>query len=135
MAGWRLAVAGTCCCAGEGGACGAAGWRLRGRRLAPGRAARYAPTGLLSRPVFGLPPLPLASPLLPAGAVPRRAAHPGSAGLLNRLASGSPPLPPSCHPCCRPQVQYPDALPTMALDLSNIRVVAAFLSKARGLLC
>lgn len=31
------------------------------------------------------------------------------------------------------QVQYPDALPTMALDLSNIRLAAAFLSKVRHL--
>jgi hypothetical protein len=31
--------------------------------------------------------------------------------------------------CMVPQVQYPDALPTMSLDLSNIRLAAAFLSK------
>lgn len=30
------------------------------------------------------------------------------------------------------QVQYPDALPTMALDLTNIRVMAAFLSKVNA---
>ena len=28
-----------------------------------------------------------------------------------------------------PQIQYPDALPTMALDLTNIRLFAAFLAK------
>lgn len=40
-------------------------------------------------------------------------------------------VPPCLCPCgaAVPQVQYPDALPTMALDLSNIRLAAAFLAK------
>ncbi len=38
-------------------------------------------------------------------------------------------------PCTGLQVQYPDALPTMALDLSNIRLAAAFLSKVRANRC
>lgn len=40
-----------------------------------------------------------------------------------------PPPPPHALRAVVPQVQYPDALPTMALDLSNIRLAAAFLSK------
>jgi ABC1 atypical kinase-like domain len=35
----------------------------------------------------------------------------------------------STPPPCLAQVQYPDALETMKLDLSNIRMAAAFLSK------
>ncbi|KAL4431977.1 hypothetical protein ABPG77_000244 [Micractinium sp. CCAP 211/92] len=52
------------------------------------------------------------------------------------IASGSPPV--DMQVACEQgpkdgvvavKVQYPDALPTMALDLSNIRLAAAFLSK------
>lgn len=52
--------------------------------------------------------------------------------LTNAPASPPPPPPPLLLPSRLAQVQYPDALPAMALDLSNLRLVAAFLSKARA---
>lgn len=52
-----------------------------------------------------------------------------------RRSPSAPPrdlYPTAPLPTCPPpllQVQYPDALPTMTLDLSNIRLFAAYLSK------
>jgi hypothetical protein len=35
----------------------------------------------------------------------------------------------TCGCCCSSQVQYPNALRTMEMDLSNIRLAAQYLSK------